>query len=147
MPSSTTHRYLIALGSNVRHPRHGRPQEVLAAALERLGAEGLKIVAAAPAIASDPIGPSIRRYANSAAIVETPLEPPELLALLKRIERGFVERRHLRRSDPHHSPPAVSETRFRPPPRERHRTVLARPRHRPDAPPAPCTLDPPRTAP
>jgi 2-amino-4-hydroxy-6-hydroxymethyldihydropteridine diphosphokinase len=92
MPSSTTHRYLIALGSNVRHPRHGRPQEVLAAALERLGAEGLKIVAAAPAIASDPIGPSIRRYANSAAIVETPLEPPELLALLKRIERGFGRR-------------------------------------------------------
>jgi 2-amino-4-hydroxy-6-hydroxymethyldihydropteridine diphosphokinase len=65
---------------------------VLAAALDRLEAEGLKIAAAAPAISSDPIGPSIRRYANSAAIVETALEPPELLALLKRIEREFGRR-------------------------------------------------------
>jgi 2-amino-4-hydroxy-6-hydroxymethyldihydropteridine diphosphokinase len=92
MPTATEHRYLIALGSNVRHYRRGWPQEVLAAALERLEAEGLKIAAAARAIASDPIGPSIRRYANSAAIVETPLEPPELLALLKRIEREFGRR-------------------------------------------------------
>ncbi|MXP40514.1 2-amino-4-hydroxy-6-hydroxymethyldihydropteridine diphosphokinase [Altererythrobacter soli] len=92
MPTANAHRYLIALGSNVRHPRHGRPQDVLSAALERLGGEGLKIAASAPAIASDPIGPSIRRYANSAVIVETPLDPSALLALLKRIEREFGRR-------------------------------------------------------
>jgi 2-amino-4-hydroxy-6-hydroxymethyldihydropteridine diphosphokinase len=65
---------------------------VLAAALDRLAAEGLRVVAAAPVIATDPIGPSIRRYANSAAVVETALEPPALLALLKRIEREFGRR-------------------------------------------------------
>jgi 2-amino-4-hydroxy-6-hydroxymethyldihydropteridine diphosphokinase len=92
MPTATGHRYLIALGSNVRHIRHGWPKAVLTAALERLEAEGLKIIAAAPPIVTDPIGPSIRRYANSAALVETALAPPELLTLLKRIEREFGRR-------------------------------------------------------
>jgi 2-amino-4-hydroxy-6-hydroxymethyldihydropteridine diphosphokinase len=92
MPTATGHRYLIALGSNVRHVRHGWPKAVLAAALERLEAEGPKIIAAAPPIVTDPIGPSIRRYANSAALVETALTPPELLTLLKRIEREFGRR-------------------------------------------------------
>ena len=41
---------------------------------------------------TDPIGPSIRRYANSAAVIESSLEPPALLALLKRIEREFGRR-------------------------------------------------------
>ena len=92
MPTATGHRYLIALGSNVRHTRHGWPKAVLAAALERLETEGLELLAAAPTIVTDPIGPSIRRYANSAALVETTLAPPELLALLKRIEREFGRR-------------------------------------------------------
>ena len=74
-------RYLIALGSNVRHPRHGPPRAVLAAALTELESRGLAVSAAASTIETDPIGPSIRRYANSAAVIETDLEPPELLAL------------------------------------------------------------------
>ena len=41
-------------------------------------------MAVAPALLTEPIGPSLRRYANSAAIIETDLEPAELLALLKR---------------------------------------------------------------
>ena len=86
------HRYLIALGSNQRHARFGAPRRVLAAALERLKAEGLRVVAAAPPIETDPIGPSIRRYANSAAVIETRLEPEALLALLKRLEREFGRR-------------------------------------------------------
>ena len=52
----------------------------------------MSVVAAAPVLLTDPIGPSLRRYANSAALVETTLEPPELLALAKRIERGFGRR-------------------------------------------------------
>lgn len=40
-------------------------------------------------IASAPIGPSLRRYANAAAIIETTYSPPELLAHLKAIERRF----------------------------------------------------------
>ena len=62
---------------------------MLAAALERLAAEGLRVIAAAPVMETDPVGPSIRRYANSAAVIETGLDPEALLALLKRIERAF----------------------------------------------------------
>jgi 2-amino-4-hydroxy-6-hydroxymethyldihydropteridine diphosphokinase len=85
-------RYLIALGSNVRHSRHGLPKAVLEAALADLQQRGLAVTARASAIETDPIGPSVRRYANSAAVIETDLEPPELLALLKRVEHAFGRR-------------------------------------------------------
>src|SRR5690606_17495669 len=85
-------RYLIALGSNRRHPRYGRPARVLAAALARLAEEGVAIEAAAPVLTTDPIGPSLRRYANSAAVISTRLEPEALLALGKRLEREFGRR-------------------------------------------------------
>jgi 2-amino-4-hydroxy-6-hydroxymethyldihydropteridine diphosphokinase len=91
MPAAA-HRFLVALGSNQRHPRFGAPRRVLAAALERLEAKGVRVIAAAPPIETDPVGPSIRRYANSAAVIETDLEPEALLALLKRIEREFGRR-------------------------------------------------------
>jgi 2-amino-4-hydroxy-6-hydroxymethyldihydropteridine diphosphokinase len=87
-----THTYLIALGSNRRHHRFGRPRDVLAAALERLERQGIRVVEAAPVMLSNPVGPSQRRYANSAAIVETALQPQALLALLKRVERAFGRR-------------------------------------------------------
>ena len=48
--------------------------------------------AVAPVLLTDPVGPSLRRYANSAALVETTLEPPAMLALAKRIERDFGRR-------------------------------------------------------
>ncbi len=92
MPAPATHRYLIALGSNARHARFGAPRRVLAAALERLAAEGVRVIAAAPVIETEPVGPSIRRYANSAAVIETALDPEALLALLKRLEREFGRR-------------------------------------------------------
>lgn len=92
MPSEIRHRYLIALGSNVRHARYGAPREVLRAALAGLEDEGLSVVATAPLIASAPLGPSRRRYANGAALIDTTLEPDALLALLKRIERRFGRR-------------------------------------------------------
>ena len=85
-------RYLIALGSNVRHPHHGPPRSILAAALARLESEGPRLLAAASPIETDPIGPSIRRYANSAAVIETDLDPPRLLALLKQVEQAFGRR-------------------------------------------------------
>jgi 2-amino-4-hydroxy-6-hydroxymethyldihydropteridine diphosphokinase len=65
---------------------------VLKAALDRLQAERVRVTASAPVIETDPIGPSIRRYATSAAVIETDLEPDALLALLKRIERAFGRR-------------------------------------------------------
>lgn len=66
---------------------------MLAAALERLEREGVEVRAVAPVIRTEPVGPSLRRYANSAAVVETALAPPALLALAKRIERDFGRRR------------------------------------------------------
>ena len=82
-------RYIIALGSNVRHPRHGLPPAVLRAALAAMADEGLKIDAASPIIASAPLGPSRRRYANGVVRIATSLGPPALLALLKQIETRF----------------------------------------------------------
>ena len=65
---------------------------MLAAALRALEADGVQLVRAAPVLLSDPVGPSIRRYANCAAVVETRLAPPAMLALAKRIERAFGRR-------------------------------------------------------
>jgi len=87
------HRYLVALGSNIPHHRHGRPQQVLRAALGAMAREGLSIEKVSRIHTSAPLGPSRRRYANAAAVLRTRLEPEELLALLRRIERGFGRRR------------------------------------------------------
>ena len=85
-------RYLIALGSNQRHHRHGRPAQVLGAALAALKRAGLNLLAVAPVISSAPLGPSRRRYANGAALIKTRLDPEELLDLLKAVEAGFGRR-------------------------------------------------------
>jgi 2-amino-4-hydroxy-6-hydroxymethyldihydropteridine diphosphokinase len=49
----------------------------------------LRPVAASRIIQTTPIGPSSRRFANAAALVESALAPPALLARMKRIERDF----------------------------------------------------------
>ncbi|KQN89708.1 7,8-dihydro-6-hydroxymethylpterin-pyrophosphokinase [Sphingomonas sp. Leaf231] len=77
--------YLVAVGSN-RRGRHGVPRAEVAAALRLLGGR------AAPIIASAPLGPSTRTFANAAALIETAEDPPALLARLKAIERGFGRR-------------------------------------------------------
>ena len=88
-----THRYLIALGSNQWHVRHGDPRRVLAAAFERLDRKGLKLIAASSVIDSAPHGPSRRRYANAVAVISSKLEPDALLGRLHRIEAKFGRRR------------------------------------------------------
>lgn len=82
-------RYLIALGSNQRHVRHGSPSQVLRAAMAALG----KLEASSPIIASAPLGPSRRRYANAVVVLATKLDPDALLAKLKAIEASFGRRR------------------------------------------------------
>lgn len=81
-----TSTYIIALGSN-RSGRHGGPAAEIRAALALL-----KPVATAPIMASAPVGPSQRRFANSAAIVESADDPPAMLARLKAIEHEFGRR-------------------------------------------------------
>lgn len=85
-------RYLIALGSNKRHHRHGDPRQVLRAAIAALAAAAVVVEAAAPIVTSAPLGPSLRCYANSAALIATDLAPDELLDLLKTIEGQFGRR-------------------------------------------------------
>jgi 2-amino-4-hydroxy-6-hydroxymethyldihydropteridine diphosphokinase len=80
------HRYLIAIGSN-RRGRHGGPEAEVRAAATAIGATALSPVIATPAL-----GPSIRRFANAVALVESAEEPPELLLRLKRIECAFGRR-------------------------------------------------------
>ncbi|PTQ12915.1 2-amino-4-hydroxy-6-hydroxymethyldihydropteridine diphosphokinase [Sphingomonas oleivorans] len=87
-----TTSYAIALGSNRRHGRHGAPAKVLAAAVATMRAEGLVVTALSPMIATPALGPAGRGFANAAALIETRLDPPALLALLKRIEQRFGRR-------------------------------------------------------
>jgi len=82
---------LIALGSNRWHQRLGDPRRVLDAAVVAVAGLG-QVAAVAPVLTSDPIGPSLRRYANGALVLETALEPLALLRELKRIEAEFGRR-------------------------------------------------------
>ena len=84
--------YAIALGSNRRHGRHGAPAAILRAALAALEAEGTLVECVSRIRATPALGPAGRGFANAAALVSTPLAPPALLALLKRIERAFGRR-------------------------------------------------------
>lgn len=88
-----SHRYAIALGSNRRHGRHGAPGGVIAAALAALEADGMAVLRASPILPTPPLGPGGRTFANAAALIACELDPPALLARLKRIERRFGRRR------------------------------------------------------
>jgi 2-amino-4-hydroxy-6-hydroxymethyldihydropteridine diphosphokinase len=83
----TITRFLVALGSN-RRGRNGGPAAEVRAALALL-----EPVARSPLIETPPLGPSIRRFVNAAALIETAESPPALLARLKRIEAAFGRRR------------------------------------------------------
>ena len=83
-----SHLYAIGLGSNQPHGRYGTPVRILEAVLSEL-----QPVAASCIIETAPIGPSLRTFANAAAVIETELSPPELLRHLKAIEQRFGRRR------------------------------------------------------
>ena len=87
------HRYVIALGSNRPHGRHGSPRRVIRGALDAMTEQGLVVEAVSPVLVTRPLGPSSRAYANAAATVRTRLKPPALLAALKALERDFGRRR------------------------------------------------------
>ncbi len=89
---AASYTYLIALGSNRRHAHYGRPRDVLDAALVALTKEGVHVLRTGPVLQTDPIGPSLRRYANSAAVIRTDLAPDDLLTMLKSLERRFGRR-------------------------------------------------------
>lgn len=87
MTSSPHSTYVIALGSN-RRGRHGGPADEVRAALAALGG----VVAVSPLIETPPLGPSSRRFVNTAALVESDEAPRGLLDRLKAIEADFGRR-------------------------------------------------------
>ena len=91
MPGAT-HLYAIAIGSNRPHGRHGRPAGVVEAAIARLDQE-FGLFDAAPILLNPAHGGAGRDFANSVALIETDLPPPDLLDRLKTIEREFGRRR------------------------------------------------------
>jgi len=84
--------YAIAIGSNRIHGRFGRPAGVVEAAIARLDEE-FGLFDASPIVLNPAIGGAGRDFANAAALVESNLEPPEMLRRLKAIEREFGRRR------------------------------------------------------
>ena len=62
---------------------------MLAAAIACLDVTLGEVLAAAPIIDSAPVGPSLRRYANSAVLLRTWHAPCALLGELKATERAF----------------------------------------------------------
>jgi len=86
-----THLYAIAIGSNRRHVRYGRPAGVVEAAIARLD-EDFLLFDASPIILNRAVGGAGRDFANAVALVESPLDPPRMLDALKASERAFGRR-------------------------------------------------------
>ncbi|HEV2079211.1 MAG TPA: 2-amino-4-hydroxy-6-hydroxymethyldihydropteridine diphosphokinase [Allosphingosinicella sp.] len=84
--------YAIALGSNRRHGRHGSPAATVRAAIEALAERQLEVEAVSQVRLTPAMGPAGRSFANAAILVATDLDPPELLAELKQLERSFGRR-------------------------------------------------------
>ena len=93
MAEASEHRYLIALGSNRRVPGIGSPRAVLDAAVGTLADKGWEVEAVSRWMDSLPMGPSLRRYANGAAIIAGDLDPNETLESLQAIEESFGRER------------------------------------------------------
>ena len=89
--TDATHVYAIAIGSNRRHARHGRPTGVVEAAIARLDAE-FDLFDASPIILNKAVGGAGRDFANAVALVETKLAPMPMLGALKSVERSFGRR-------------------------------------------------------
>lgn len=87
------HLYLLALGSNQARSALLGPATLLLAAAERIRAQAGNVVAIAPVILTLPLGPSRRRYANSALLLDSALAPPALLTCLQEIERQLGRQR------------------------------------------------------
>ncbi|MFN0046590.1 MAG: 2-amino-4-hydroxy-6-hydroxymethyldihydropteridine diphosphokinase [Sphingorhabdus sp.] len=84
-----THLYLIGLGSNQPHPLIGNPTQIIHHAIAALEMDDIDVFAESSVITSAPMGPSLRCYANAAAVLSTTLEPSELLMRLHDVESHF----------------------------------------------------------
>jgi 2-amino-4-hydroxy-6-hydroxymethyldihydropteridine diphosphokinase len=85
------HIYVIAIGSNRPHGRHGSPARVVRAAILELDRR-FGLFDASPILLNPASGGAGRDFANAAAVIETELEPEALLAALKQLEGEFGRR-------------------------------------------------------
>jgi 2-amino-4-hydroxy-6-hydroxymethyldihydropteridine diphosphokinase len=85
------HLYAIAIGSNRPHGRYGRPAGVVEAAIARLD-QDFGLFDASPIVLNAAHGGAGRDFANAVALVESDVEPPQMLNRLKGIEREFGRR-------------------------------------------------------
>jgi 2-amino-4-hydroxy-6-hydroxymethyldihydropteridine diphosphokinase len=85
------HLYAIAIGSNRPHGHHGRPSGVVEAAIARLDEE-FGLFDASPIVLNPAHGPAGRDFANAVALIESDLEPADMLSRLKAVEREFGRR-------------------------------------------------------
>ena len=86
-----TQLYAIAIGSNRPHGRYGRPPQVVETAIARLDQE-FGLFDASPILLNRAMGGAGRDFANSVALVESDLQPPQMLRRLKDLEREFGRR-------------------------------------------------------
>ena len=85
------HLYAVAIGSNRRHVRFGRPTGVVAAAIAHLDA-AFELFDASPIMLSKAAHGAGRDFANAVALVTSVIEPLAMLAVLKDMERDFGRR-------------------------------------------------------
>ena len=90
--AGATHLYAVAIGSNRPHGRHGRPREIVQAAIAELERQ-FDLFDASPIVLNPAHGGAGRDFANAVALVESDLEPPAMLKALKAVERAFGRRR------------------------------------------------------
>ncbi|MBN8819767.1 MAG: 2-amino-4-hydroxy-6-hydroxymethyldihydropteridine diphosphokinase [Sphingomonas sp.] len=91
--------YAVAIGSNRPLSRSLPPHAIVKAALRALDRPPLRLLRSSPIIATRPLGPSARSYANAAALVAAPLSPFVMLDALQAIEHRFRRRRFRRWGD------------------------------------------------
>ena len=84
--------YAIAIGSNRPHGGYGGPPQVVEAAIARID-QDFGLFDASPIVLNAARGGAGRDFANAVALVESELEPPQLLDRLKAVERQFGRRR------------------------------------------------------
>lgn len=94
MARSHTHLYAIALGSNQPRSRTLTPRALVRKAMHQLSRKPFAARACSKIIETTPLGPSRRRYVNACMIIETRLDPPELLHKLHKIENKAGRKRH-----------------------------------------------------
>ncbi|MGH7111162.1 MAG: 2-amino-4-hydroxy-6-hydroxymethyldihydropteridine diphosphokinase [Stellaceae bacterium] len=81
---------LIGTGSNLASPRFGPPRKIVAAALDALAGEGVRICARSHWYESAPVPPADQPwFVNGVAALATTLGAPALLALMQRLEARF----------------------------------------------------------